>query len=120
MTRMTDLKESRTLTKEDVEPPVVLTIERFTREKIGAEGQQEEKWMVNFKELPKALVLNVTNNDILIELFGNLEIEEYAGKVITLYSDPNVMFAGKKVGGIRIRAPEKGDRSPGFNDEISF
>lgn len=118
MTRLSDLKESRTLTKEDVDPPVKLTIVNFTREKIGMEGQQEEKWIINFKETSKGLALNVTNNATLAELFGNLEIDEYKGKVITLWSDPNVMFAGKKVGGIRIRGVEENDKP--FDDDIPF
>ena len=117
--RMTDLKESRTLTKEDVDPPVVMTISGFVRETIGPEGQQEDKWIMDFKESKKGLVLNVTNNDILTELFGNHDIEDYFGKKIVLYSDPNVMFAGKKVGGIRIRAPEKDDK-PAFVDDTEI
>jgi len=38
---------------------------------------------------------------VMVKVWGN-EGAEYVGKSMTLFGDPNVIFAGQKVGGIRI------------------
>jgi hypothetical protein len=36
-------------------------------------------------------------------LFGTDETDEWVGKQCTLYTDPTIMFAGKKTGGLRVK-----------------
>lgn len=40
----------------------------------------------------------------LTQLWGTCDSSQFVGRMVTLYNDPNVTWAGVKVGGIRIRA----------------
>ena len=46
--------------------------------------------------------LNKTNTMALIKMYGR-STANWIGKTITLYVDPNVMFSGRLVGGVRVR-----------------
>ena len=54
----------------------------------------------------KHLVLNKTNSVTLSLAFG-AETDNWRGKEVELYVDPNVEYMGRKVGGIRVRALQK-------------
>lgn len=98
---------SKYLKKEDVDPPVLVTIKGIRQNNVALEDQPEElKWTMFFKELEKPIVLNSTNIQLLIKSLNTDETDEWVGKQIVLYNDPNVSFAGKITGGIRIRAPK--------------
>jgi hypothetical protein len=99
-----------TLTKEDFPTEARMRIDlvdprEFTDKETGV---VEKRVCVFFNasdkpvDLAKALVLNATNKDVLRKLFGP-ETDEWIGKSVTLYSDPSVMFGGRRVGGIRVR-----------------
>jgi hypothetical protein len=49
----------------------------------------------------KLLLVNSTNRKILVAKLGD-ETDDWEGKRLTLFADPAVEFAGKKVGGIKI------------------
>ena len=51
----------------------------------------------------KGLRLNKTNLRAMQRLYGN-KTKDWPGKSVTMYSDPDVKFGGKVVGGVRIRA----------------
>ena len=75
----------------------------------------------------KPMVLNSTNGEAIAEIAGGDTEEEWAGTQIILYHDPNVSFAGKRVGGIRVRAPQKaktGGKAPpvdaDFDNDVRF
>ena len=105
---ISELKESKFLKKEDVDPPVMVTIREVTQENTAKEGAPEElKWCVTFDELEKPMVLNVTNGQIIAKITGSEDSDDWTGHQIVLYHDPNVTFGGKLVGGIRVRAPKK-------------
>lgn len=68
------------------------------------DGAKTRKGVLTFVETDKKLTLNVTNNKILCAMFGDKDIDKaWIGKVIILYVDPHVQYAGKEVKGIRIR-----------------
>jgi hypothetical protein len=101
-----DLKDSRFLTKHDVEPDVLATIKSYEKVNVAMESQAPEtKWTLWFKELPKPLVLNSTNGQLIAAITGSEEAEDWIGKKVVLYNDKAVSFAGKITGGIRVRAP---------------
>ena len=50
----------------------------------------------------KPMVLNKTNTAILISLFGE-DSNGWTGKMVQVYCDPSVSYAGKVTGGLRIR-----------------
>ena len=100
-----DLKSSKFLSKADVEPPVLVTIVSCEEMNVALESQAPElKWTLNFKELDKPLVLNVTNGQLLAAITGSEESEDWIGKTVVLYNDKTVSYAGEITGGIRIRA----------------
>lgn len=103
------LRESNYLQKHDVEPPVLVTIKGdLTKENLAKEGDPtDEKWIIHFKELDKPLVLNSTNGQLIAMATGSENSEDWNGKQIVLYNDPNVSFQGKLTGGIRVRAAKK-------------
>jgi hypothetical protein len=105
---LSDLKQSKFLKKEDVEPAVLVTIRGMTQENVAKEGADPEmRTALHFDELDKPMILNSTNGQIIAKITGKeTDIEmSWVGSKVVLYHDPNVSFGGKLVGGIRVRAP---------------
>lgn len=70
------------------------------------------RWALHFRELDKPMILNSTNGQIIAKITGSEESDDWDGKQIVLYHDPNVSFGGKLVGGIRVRAPKGAYKAP--------
>jgi len=68
------------------------------------EENERSKLILYFDGLDKGLVCNVTNINVLIDVLGSDETDNWIGRQIELYVDHGVMFGGKRVGGIRVRA----------------
>ncbi len=112
-----DLKNSNFLTKEDVEPPVLVTIKGYKQENMARDGEPERlKWVLDLHEFEKPMALNMTNGLILESITGSPEADDWIGKQVMLYNDPTIMYQGKLTGGIRIRAVQtQADRvNPGY------
>ena len=90
------------LKQEDVPDPVIVTIASAKEESLSE--NERSKLILHFKEHEKGLVCNVTNINMLIGILASDDSDEWVGKRVVLYADPNVMYAGKRVGGIRVRA----------------
>jgi hypothetical protein len=105
--RTSDAFPSKYLKKEDVgERRMVVTITRVEMEDVGQGEQQENKPVVYFDELEKGMVLNKGNADAMVEAAGgDDEMDNWRGVRVVLYVDRNVMFAGKRVGGLRVTIP---------------
>ena len=98
-----ELKESKYLTKHDVENGLTATITGISKENLGREGEPPEyKYILNFKEC-KPLVLNSTNGQLAAMAIGSPETDDWIGKQVTMFNDKTVSFAGKLTGGVRIR-----------------
>ncbi len=108
------LKESNYLKKEDCDPAILVTIKGdLTQENLAMEGKPEEKkWLIHFEELEKPMVLNSTNAQLIAMAVGSENSEDWSGKQIVLYNDPNVSFQGKLVGGIRVRVRAPKSKQP--------
>lgn len=115
MANLSDLKSSKFLKKEDVGEGMLVTIKALTKENVAKEGAEEEfKWTIWFEELDKPMVLNSTNGHAIANITGidhDIEIG-WVGKKVVLYDDPNVSYAGKITGGIRIRAQKSQTANP--------
>jgi hypothetical protein len=76
-------------------------------------GRSKKKcYAVQFVEKDRMLVLNGVNRETLKEMFGRTT-PEWIGKQVLLYVKPDVILAGKKVPGIRIKAaPEQETPKP--------
>lgn len=67
-------------------------------------GGERESLVVFFKEIDQGVVLCKASLSQLIELTGSDETDEWIGKKVVMFNDPNVFFHGKPVGGIRFKA----------------
>lgn len=74
-----------------------------TAEVTGDGGKKSEKPIMRFREAVKPLIVNTTNFKRLQKLFGSKYIEDWVGKQITLYPDPDVTFGREVVGGVRVK-----------------
>ena len=103
-----DLKKSNFLKKEDVGEGTLLTITKIDEQNVAMEGADPDmRACLHFAEVKKPMVLNQTNGEIIGDFLGHDNIEvAWIGKQVVLFSDSGVMFGGKRVGGIRARAPK--------------
>ena len=104
-----EMKDSKFLKKEDVGAGVLVTIKGIDRENVAKEGADAEyKFVMYFDELEKPLVLNQTNIQACqMACGGSEDTSDWAGQKIVLFNDPNVSYAGKIMGGIRLRKPKQ-------------
>lgn len=106
MPRTSEMKESKFLKQSDVDHGALLTITGCVQHNVAMQGEApEQKWCLTFAETEKPLVLNSTNITLCESIFGSDNTDDWVGRKIVLYNDPNVSYAGRLVGGIRVRAP---------------
>ncbi|MDA9982490.1 hypothetical protein N9H39_07085 [Gammaproteobacteria bacterium] len=127
-----NLGNTRFLKKEDCGDGIDITMDNLTEEDISGEGEPpKKKWILRFKEADvKPLVLNVKNAKTIARMFNDETGKSWPGKRIQAFHDPDVDFAGKVIGGIRVRkpatastpAPAETDLSAetDFSDDIPF
>ena len=115
--RAGDMIESKYLKQSDLNgEDVIVTIQKIGQGNVAQDDQPEElKWMIKFKEFNKAMVLNSTNIQLLEKLCGE-ETDEWTGQEVCLYVDPNVSFAGKITGGLRIKSAKPQTAPKRFNN----
>lgn len=66
-----------------------------------------QKLIVYFEDMPKGLALNQENLEAMIALAGGEDdTDRWAGLSVRVYIDPNVVYMGRRVGGIRVSEPE--------------
>jgi hypothetical protein len=99
------------LSKEDCIAPIVAVVASVSRETIKGDNGDETKPVVHFRGATKPLIINLVNWDTLEQAFGD-DSDGWVGQAIELYVDPSVMFAGKRVGGVRVRIPAGRKSSP--------
>jgi hypothetical protein len=104
--KRSDAFPSRYVNKDDVQTPVMATIDtvRFDTIQGRSGGEDEDKPVVYFRDNVKPMILNNTNWTTLEDTYGP-ESDDWTGKTIELYCDPGVMYGGKRMGGVRIRIP---------------
>ncbi len=127
MPKVHDMMEGKFLRKEDVGKGLLLTVQGVTQKNVAQQGAEPEmKWCLQFADCDKPLVLNSTNIQLCQQIFGSDDTDDWTGKRIVLYVDPNVSFAGKLTGGIRVRKPKPTAPPPPVtadpltDDEIPF
>jgi hypothetical protein len=106
--------DSAYVRKEDFPLPRILTLSAVREEEVTAPGKKpKRKIVLYFNEIEKGLVLNQANGDVLFEMTGSDDPEQWIGQRVEVYNDPNVTYAGKRVGGIRLRKPTRTSASSG-------
>lgn len=107
MPRTSEMRESKFLKQGDVGAGALMTVASCEKYNVAKEGADPEyKWCLTFHETDKPLVLNSTNIQLCERAFGSDDTDVWVGKKIVLYTDPNISYQGKVVGGIRVRAPK--------------
>ena len=120
MPKTSEMRESNFLKKEDVGRGVLATISGCVQKNVAKEGASpEHKWCLTFNELEKPMVLNATNVQLCEAILGSDDTDHWIGKRIVLYTDPNVSYQGKLIGGIRVRAPKATAPPPPVVTEIT-
>ncbi len=113
MPKTNEMLESKFLKKEDVGSGVLYTINGVIQKNVAKEGAEpEHKWCLTFVESDKPLVLNSTNIQLCQAIFGSDDTDDWLHKSLVLYTDPNITFQGKLVGGIRVRKPKTKTPAP--------
>lgn len=120
MAKVGEMIPSKFLKKEDVEPPLLVTIKHVDRVNVAKEGADPEyRYAMTFEELDKPLVLNSTNIQACqMACGGSDDTDDWVGSKVVLYNDPNVSFQGKITGGVRIRKPKTQAKAPVKFEEI--
>jgi len=99
-------RDTQYLKQEDVMKPLLVTIDHCAEEDVSMESQPEKlRCIIHFTENLKPLIGNWTNLSAIKDINGSGDSDNWDGTKIVLYVDSNVMFAGKRVGGIRVRPP---------------
>jgi len=106
--QISQMKTSKYVKKEDVGDGMIVTIDKVTNENVAMDSQPpENKYILHFKEDILPLVLNWTNIQLVARATGTEETDEWPGKQIVLWNDPNVSFGGNLTGGVRVRANQQ-------------
>lgn len=111
--KVSQMLPSTYLKKEDVESPLIVTIARLEEVNVAPQGQPEErKWVIFFNEFEKGMVLNSTNIHLIVQATNAGDTDDWIGKEIVLYVDHSVQYAGKVIGGLRVRPMEREPARP--------
>jgi hypothetical protein len=108
MKASTFLKDGNFIRKEDlerdgdrIETIADVEVTEFTDPKTGTERKLQLVLSDGVR-----LTLNATNTRVLVKHFGD-NTEEWVGHAIVLAYDETVQYAGRTVGGIRVRVPRR-------------
>lgn len=108
MAKIGDMIASKYLKISDVPDPVIVTIQGVKQVNIAKEDDTPEmKWIIKFAEFDKPMVLNSTNIHVAAKVLNSDDTDDWRGKEIILFNDPNVSFKGEITGGLRFRGQEK-------------
>lgn len=104
MANVKDLGESKYVAKEDVGNGKLVTIVGWDKQDVSRDCDPTSiKYILKFEEC-KPLVLNKTNGKMIAKLIGSDEFDDWIGKKIVLWNNPDIEFQGETTGGIRVRS----------------
>lgn len=98
---------------------IIVTVSHLEEKNVARPDEApEHKWVVYFNEYAeKGMVLNSTNINLLAKACASDDTDDWPGKEVVVYVDPNVGFGGKTTGGLRIKkynvpaAPKQAQRA---------
>lgn len=102
------------LAKVDLSKPRLFTIRGL--ESRTLEG--EARLVVHFEEERRPMLLNRTNIRFCREQFGD-DCDNWKGRHVVAYVDEGVEYAGRRVGGIRLRLPRNQSAAQGGRQAAS-
>lgn len=112
-------RNTKFIQKSDVERGALVTIGKIVEENVALESQAEEiKYVIYFSEDYKPWAPGIETLEVISQIAGSGNVDDWIGTKLVLFVDPDVKFGGKKVGGIRCRAPK--NQAPPPTDDIGF
>ena len=125
MAKISEMLPSSYLKQTDFdEAGFIVTVATIDHKNIARDDEPEEKkWIVYFQEFEKGMVLNSTNIQALGKACNSDDTDDWKGKQVVVYVDPNVGYGGKTTGGLRIKRhvqaqPPKA--APNKNADVDF
>ena len=104
MALVKDMIPSSYLKKDDFDEPTICIVAKVGKKNIAKEDEPADvKSLVKFAEFEKPMILNKSNIEALADACDSQDTDHWVGKEVVVYVDPNVMFAGERKGGLRIR-----------------
>ena len=109
MPHLDDMIRTTPLSQQDIGTALLVTIRDCGERNLAKPGETPSvRWCLFFEETDSPLAMNKTNLVSAGKVLGSSNTDDWIGKKIVLYVDPNVEYGGRKVGGIRLRAPKPG------------
>jgi hypothetical protein len=100
--RLSEVYGGNWLDKDDIgNRQIRVTIESVT---VHEMNDGKRKAALHFVGKEKALLVNVTNASAIEAITGTDEMDAWVGTSVVLWYDPSVMYQGKRVGGLRVKA----------------
>ena len=104
MPKISDMLPSTYLKQSDVDEDYIVTVVKLEQKNVApADSDPEMKWTVRFAEFDKPMVLNSTNIQLMAKACDSDDTDDWIGKEVIVYTDPNVSYGGQLVGGLRIK-----------------
>jgi len=116
MPKLSEMLPSKYIKQTDITAPALVTIKSVELTDVSPNNSGEMKWVCEFKELAKPMVLNSTNIKRIAKAHGD-DSDMWTGKQMVIYVDEDVEFGGEIVGGLRLRAP-KAAKQPAPEDDL--
>lgn len=109
------LAPGRYLKKAQLEKPRLATIKTIRTENVAPENRQPSlKPVVYFHEFEEGVPAGAETRESLKVALGTQEVAEMIGRKVVIYVNPEIMYGGKRVGGIRFRAPKPRPEAQGI------
>ncbi len=112
---------SKYLGQDDFPEPCSATIDGIELEQIEdlENGIVKTKAVLRIKDpsvasvdCERGIIINATNWDMLEEITGESDSDDWVGMEVEIWIDPDVRYGGKKTGGLRIRAVDDAEPAP--------
>ena len=110
-------RNTKFIQKSDVERGALVTIDKVTEENVAPDSQVEEiKYVIHFVENYKPWAPGIETLETINHITGTGNVDDWSGTKLVLLVDPDVKYAGKRVGGIRCRSPKSQPETPSANE----
>lgn len=101
--RIEEMLPSKFLKQNDVDGEVVVTVNALKKTNVALpDAPAEFKFVIQFGEFDKPMVLNATNVKRLFKALGG-DTDDWIGGRMILFVDDNVEYAGNVTGGLRLK-----------------
>lgn len=101
------LAPSRFLRKAHLERPRLATIKGIQAENVAPQNRAPDiKPVVYFEEFSEGVPVGKEQREQLKLIMATDDVSAMVGRQVVIMIDPNIVYGGQRVGGIRFRAPK--------------